>query len=218
MFGPLLNRSRQGSFESPAMSKSVFHRREMQSEVAGQHRTCPSDAVDGVQHDARLILALCRGGGPSTILRRIALIVGDAVDGVFRGRSRSHVGVKGGERGQPTLTDCYTASAVFREGRVRRARASFDHADPNTELRRVREAVGRFGLQHLHFNAPARVGARQVPALHGHDGSAVASTTVDGVFRSLRIALKREHDETAIPMTWWKLGQNHAAHSTVVYA
>lgn len=109
---------------------------------------------------ATAVVSLFACRSPSTVIRFVISVVVYAINGMFRGWARPHIGVEIGER-KPTLTDDDTSGSV-----VFMPSASRNHLSPNFMLGRFRHAVDRVchscGSRLLAATTPRRAGSQSV--------------------------------------------------------
>lgn len=140
------------------------------AEVFGQVLQGASHAVERQDLGSSLVDSLCLPCRPTAIARLVVAIVVDSVERVLWRWSEPHVGMEIHERINPLLTDGDASSFVKHMDRT-----TPDHIGPNAIFRRMSHTVRGFCLQHLSFDAAARVRAVKVVDLNQFLNATIAS-------------------------------------------
>lgn len=179
--------SRQRAADRPFQhGDTLNHGGITQSEVTRKVLDGACQPIMCIQDHPSLIDALRSPTGPAAVLWRIAEIIIDAVDGVFRRGARPHIGIEVLEGIQPSLADRDAHRAIFREPCRRFSRTAVDGVSPDSIFPALRQAMRHAPRAQLLFSqAPARprTAVRHIKAAHEFLSPAVTATAVMRMFR-----------------------------------
>lgn len=183
----------------PAVLDSIF----CDPEFSGPLGDCQALAIPFDPVGLTPVSVLFERISPAAILRRIALRIIDAINGMLRRRSRSHIGIEIREF-FPPLGNRQSDGSVSRIKTGLRVATALDDVSPDTIFGTCRESVFTVGQHHSSFVASARslpsmqgVSARE----YGIAASASAFPKSDLIGIEIRTRRSTDYGELSVNMT-----------------
>jgi hypothetical protein len=141
-----------------------------------------------------VLLCRCR---PSTILWRVGTVVIDAINGMARRRSLTHVGVERFEALCPSRTHRNTAPTVVGESAIARVETPLFDRTPDGMFWRSSFAVSGHEFT-MKTSATRRIAGSQSRDAYRLDASAI--TLASPCARSSSVSAEAQNEQTSIPM------------------